>query len=89
MTKIDLQKFTRIESANLRLVSAVERIELALSVKKDFVADKELNPELAKKLELELVSLRSENARLKTLNETISERLDEAIGQLEKLIEDL
>ena len=89
MKKTDLQKSSKLVRASVRLDAAVERIEAALSVQNLSSSDKITDPDLAKELVSELVVLRSENARLKIVNKTVSGRLDEAIGRLKDLIKDV
>jgi hypothetical protein len=43
---------------------------------------------LAEELESELIVLRSENARLKLVNESVSERLERVIWRFKNFIED-
>ena len=89
MKKTDLQKSSKLVRASVRLDAAVERIEAALSVQNLSSSDKITDPDLAKELVSELVVLRSENARLKIVNKTVSGRLDEAIGRLKDFIKDV
>jgi hypothetical protein len=82
--KSNLPEPSRIERARSRLDAAVARLEAALE-NRPAGGD---NPaaELASGLQAELQSLRRETVRLKAVNETVSGRLDGAIGRLKTVI---
>ena len=88
MTKNILQKPSNINIARARLDAAFVRVEKALSDKifAESVADS--NIKSSESLETEINILRSENARLKLLNEKVSKRLDGIIDQLKNHIEE-
>ena len=86
MTKSNLQKPSKVERARARLDGAVARLEAALESRTITASDGHPDPELTRKLEAELETLRGQKAHLKTVNETVSERLDGAIGRLRDVI---
>jgi hypothetical protein len=89
VTKLELQKSSKLVRASARLDAAVERIEGALLVQNASSSEKIIDPELAKKLDSELVILRSENSLLKIVNKTLSGRLDESIRRLQDFIREV
>jgi len=72
-------KPTHVERAQTRLDQAVSRLEAALNAKA---------PLEGAGSAAELAVERSRNAALQEVNETISSRLDDAIGRLKSLLED-
>jgi hypothetical protein len=88
VTKNDLQNLSKIECASFRLNAAVGRIEKAMADQIFSANDKNSHTKLAEELESELIVLRSENARLKLVNESVSERLERVIWRFKNFIED-
>tara|TARA_B100000315_G_C14442555_1_gene525378 strand:- start:677 stop:943 length:267 start_codon:yes stop_codon:yes gene_type:complete len=84
--KTNLQKPSKVERARARLDGAVARLEAALESRTESATGEMPDPESTKKLEAELVALRGQNARLKAVNETVSGRLNGAIGRLKDVI---
>jgi hypothetical protein len=81
--KPNLQKPSKVERARARLDSAVARLETAINRRADAAAgDDALSQPSLKELE----GLRVENSQLKDLGETVSGRLDAAIGRLRSVI---
>ncbi len=81
MKKPTLKKPSKVERARVRLDAAVARLEKALrqqdgspSASGDQVQTRDLE------------ALRGENSRLREINETVSARLDGAIGRLNAVI---
>ncbi len=82
MKKPTLKKPSKVERARVRLDAAVARLEKALrqqdgsppSASGDQVQTRELE------------ALRGENSRLREINQTVSARLDGAIGRLNAVI---
>ena len=79
-----LQKPSKVDRACARLDSAVARLEEALAKQGDIQAPSGAGPDPLTVRELDL--LRDENAKLKTINDTVSGRLDNAIGRLRTVI---
>ncbi len=79
-----LQKPSKVDRACARLDSAVARLEEALANQGDIQAPSGAGPDPLTVRELDL--LRDENAKLKTINDTVSGRLDNAIGRLRTVI---
>jgi hypothetical protein len=75
LIKPNLQKPSKVERARTRLQSAVARLEKAI--------ESTSNPGVAVE---ELDNLRGENAELKALTASMSQRLDVAIGRLRAAI---
>lgn len=88
MTKIDLQKLSKINCASAGLEAAIVRVEKALVDQSTATSTKNLDTKSVKVLESEIIVLRNENARLKSLNKAVSERLDIVIGQLKDFMKD-
>ena len=82
VTKSNLQKPSKVERARARLDSAVMRLEAALESRAANTGGGIADDELTRELE----SLRGETAHLKAVNETVSGRLDGAIGRLKAVI---
>ena len=74
MKKPNLQKPSKVERARVRLAAAVARLEQAATAAGPAA--------LARELE----GLKEENADLKALTATVTERLDLAIGRLRTVI---
>jgi hypothetical protein len=81
-----LQKPSKVERARARLDAAVDRLEVALTNRAMNAAGDNPDSEIVRDLEAELETLRGQNAHLKTVNETVSGRLDGAIGRLKDVI---
>jgi len=79
--KSTLIKPSKVERARVRLDAAVARLEKALK-QQGGAAAVSVDPNLARELE----ALRDENSRLRGVNETVSARLDSAIGRLNAVI---
>jgi len=79
-----LQKPSKVDRARERLGIAVARLEKALGKQGDVQASAGAGPD--PELVRDLDALRDENAQLKTINETVSGRLDNAIGRLRAVI---
>jgi hypothetical protein len=88
VTKNDLQNYSKIECSSVRLEAALGRIEKAVADQFFSSTSKKSDSKLAEKLESELIVLRSENAHLKLVNESVSERLEKVIWRFKKFIED-
>ncbi len=86
MIKSILQKPSKVERARARLDAAVDRLEVALTNRAMNAAGDNPDSEIARDLEAELETLRGQNAHLKTVSETVSGRLDGAIGRLKDVI---
>ena len=86
MIKSNLHKPSKVERARSRLDAAAARLEAALNSRTITASGEIPDSELSRKLEAELDSLRGKNAHLKTVNETVSGRLDAAIGRLRDVI---
>ena len=80
MKNSSLQKPSKVDRARVRLDSAVARLEKALAKQGGSGVDQ--NPELEKQMD----DLRDENSKLKTINDTVADRLDHAIGRLRAFI---
>ena len=79
-----LQKPSKVERARARLDSTVARLEEALNKQGNVQNPSGDGPNADRTLELD--RLRDENSRLKANNETVSGRLDNAIGRLRTVI---
>ena len=82
MKKPTLKKPSKVERARARLDAAVARLEMALGQQGGATppaSGAEVQPR-------ELEALRGENSRLKEINQTVSARLDGAIGRLNAVI---
>jgi len=75
-----LKKPSKVERARSRLETAVGRLEKALK-RQDGTAPS-ADPDLVREVD----ALRAENVRLRDVNETVSTRLDGAIGRLNAVI---
>jgi len=83
--KPNLQKPSKVERAKAHLDGAVARLEAVANQRREDAPSGAAPPDdLIHKLE----GLRDENVRLKALNETVSVRLDAAIGRIKSVIED-
>ena len=82
MKKPTLKKPTKVERARVRLDAAVVRLEKALA--KQGGSTPSASGDEVQTQELE--ALRGENSRLREINETVSARLDGAIGRLNAVI---
>jgi len=80
--KANLQKPSKVKRASTRLDAAVARLEAALESRTLSTSGEGLDPELSRELE----TLRGQNAQLRTVNETVSGRLDGAIGRLKDVL---
>ncbi|HEX9568897.1 MAG TPA: hypothetical protein VF987_04390 [Rhodospirillales bacterium] len=74
MKKPNLQKSSKVERARVRLEGAVTRLERAAATAGPAALARELQ------------GLKDENADLKALTATVTERLDVAIGRLRTVI---
>ncbi len=79
-----LQKPSKVERARARLDSAVARLEAALVKQGEAQGSSGDGPNADMARELDL--LRDENSSLKAIDETVSGRLDNAIGRLRAVI---
>jgi hypothetical protein len=84
--KPSLQKPSKMERARARLDGAVARLESVINLRAEAVAGDEALTQPSGAILKELEGLRVENAQLKGLNETVSGRLDAAIGRLRSVI---
>jgi uncharacterized protein involved in exopolysaccharide biosynthesis len=76
----DNQEFERVEQARVRLEQALAELE-------QIVDDKAAQATTAgEKTDSDAVALRAENARLKTLTDDVSTRLDATIERLQALL---
>ena len=84
MKNTSLQKPSKVDRARERLDIAVARLEKALEKQSGVEAPSGVDPdpELVRGLDV----LRDENSRLKSINETVSGRLDHAIGRLRAVL---
>ncbi len=82
MKKPTLKKPSKVERARVRLDAAVARLEKALR-QQDGSTPSASGDEVQTR---ELEALRGENSRLMEINETVSARLDGAIGRLNAVI---
>ncbi len=82
MKKPILKKPSKVERARVRLDAAVARLEKALGQQGGSIP-----PASGDEVQIrELEALRGENSRLREINETVSARLDGAIGRLNAVI---
>ncbi len=88
MKKPSLQKPSKMERARVRLDGAVARLEAAITKRAEAANGDEVLTQPSGAILKELEGLRNENARLKALNEVVSDRLDAAIGRLRSVIGD-
>ena len=82
MKKPTLKKPSKVERARVRLDAAVARLEKALR-QRDGDSPSASGDEVQTR---DLEALRGENSRLREINETVSARLDGAIGRLNAVI---
>ena len=82
MKKPTLKKPSKVERAHVRLDSAVLRLEEALRQQGVDSPPASGDEDLARDMD----ALRGENSRLREINETVSARLDGAIGRLNAVI---
>lgn len=82
MKKPTLKKPSKVERARLRLDAAVARLEKALGQRGGSTPPASGDEVRTRELE----ALRGENSRLREINETVSARLDGAIGRLNQVI---
>jgi hypothetical protein len=82
VVKANLQQPSKVKRASARLDAAVARLEAALESRTLSTSGEGLDPELSR----ELKTLRGQNAQLRTVNETVSGRLDGAIGRLKDVL---
>lgn len=82
MKKPALKKPSKVERARVRLDGAVARLEKALG-QRDGGSSPASGDEAGIR---EMEALRGENSRLREINETVSARLDGAIGRLNAAI---
>ncbi len=81
-----MQKPSKVERARARLDSAVARLETAINRRADAAAGDDALSQPSGAILKELEGLRVENSQLKDLGETVSGRLDAAIGRLRSVI---
>jgi len=79
-----LQKPSKVDRACTRLDNAVARLEQAFEKRGDVQAPAGAGPDPETVRELD--ALRDENSKLKTINDTVSDRLENAIGRLRSVI---
>ncbi len=77
-----LKKPSKVERARVRLDAAVARLEKALEQQGGSTPSASGDEVQTRELE----ALRGENSRLREINETVSARLDGAIGRLNAVI---
>ncbi len=82
MKKPTLKKPSKVERARVRLDTAVARLEKALGQQGGGSPPAPGDEVRTRELE----ALRGENSRLREINETVSARLDGAIGRLNAVI---
>ena len=75
---------TRLDDATDRLIRAIERIELVLE---NSGSGEAVSADRVEALRESLEQARRENASLRQINEAVVARLDEAISQLQSVLE--
>ncbi len=86
MKKQTLKKPSKVERARVRLNAAVARLETALAQQAGSTPSASGDEVQTGVQAGELEALRGENSRLREINETVSTRLDGAIGRLNAVI---
>ena len=89
MTKLDLQKFSKLELANARLDAALVRLEAALVAKEGSVSSQVSSRVLSKDIKSELIVTQAENTRLLAVNKDMSRRLLQTIRRIKNIAEEV